>query len=248
MAASSTGAQTQSSSWWNRFTDIIKIWDLWSLLLKLGIAVLIVILLLFLSKLLSDFVKKKLIANLTSEKDEYSRKVAVLISDIVFYILIVFSIFIWFEILWFNVWVILGWISFWIWFAFKEILGNMIAWIMILTTKEFKLWDIIEVQDWSNFYFWRIEEITIRYTLIRTLELRKVIMPNLNLITLPIKTFTSEDFVRLETILSVHYDTDLEKASEVIKEAINWLDFIIEKDKTKILVDTFGDSWIILKA
>ena len=80
----------------------------------------------------------------------------------------------------------------------KEILGNMIAGIMILYTKEFKLGDIIEVQA-DETYFGRIEEITIRYTIIRTLDLRQVVIPNLKLISVPIKTFSAEQLVKLGT-------------------------------------------------
>jgi len=223
--------------------------DFWRLFFKVILAILIVLVLVIISRRIKEFIKKKIIMNVIKENDEYSRKVGILVSDVVFYTLLVFSIFIWFEVLWFQVWIILWWISFWIWFAFKEILWNMIAWIMLLTTKEFQLWDIIEIQaDATNSYFGRIEEITIRYTVIRTLELRKIIMPNFNLITCPIKTFTSEDIVRLETTFSLHYDTDLEKAEEIIKDAVNKIDFVVEKDKTRILLDSFGDSWIIVKA
>ncbi len=223
--------------------------DFWRLFLKVILAIVIVLILIIISRFIKEFIKKKIIMNVIKENDEYSRKVWILVSDVVFYTLVVFSVFIWFEVLGFEVWIILWWISFWIWFAFKEILGNMIAWIMLLSTKEFQLWDIIEIQaDSSNAYFGRIEEITIRYTVIRTLELRKIIMPNFNLITCPIKTFTSEDIVRLETTFSLHYDTDLEKAEEIIKEAINQIDYVVEKDKTRILLDSFGDSGIIIKA
>ncbi|HCB51916.1 TPA: hypothetical protein DEP21_05130 [Patescibacteria group bacterium] len=52
----------------------------------------------------------------------------------------------------------------------------------------------------DQLYFGRIEEITIRYTVIRTLDLRQVIIPNMTLISTPIKTFSSEDLVKLTAI------------------------------------------------
>jgi len=75
----------------------------------------------------------------------------------------------------------------------------MIAGMMMLYTKEFKLGDIVEVYA-DQTYFGRIEEITIRYTIIRTLDLRQVVLPNMTLITVPIKTFSSEDLVKLTAI------------------------------------------------
>jgi small conductance mechanosensitive channel len=78
----------------------------------------------------------------------------------------------------------------------------MIAGIMILYTKEFKLGDIIEVQA-DQVYLGRIEEITIRYTIIRTLDLRQVVLPNMTLITVPIKTFSAEPIIKLNAVFGV---------------------------------------------
>jgi small-conductance mechanosensitive channel len=74
----------------------------------------------------------------------------------------------------------------------------MFAGMMILYTKEFKMGDVIEVQS-DQIYFGRIEEITIRYTVIRTLDLRQVVIPNMTMISKPIKTFSSENIVKLNT-------------------------------------------------
>lgn len=213
---------------------------------KLILAIIAVIVLIFISKAISTFIKRKIIWNNISQNDEYAQKIWNLVGDMIFYCLLVFSVFIWFQIIWLEVWMILWWISLWIWFAFKEILSNMISWILILTTKEFKLWDIIEVK-WQDTYLWRIEEITIRYTVIRWFDLRRIIIPNLILITYPIKTFNSEDVIRLETLVSIHYDTNVEKAIEVITAAVNNLDFVQEKASTRVILDWFADSGINIR-
>jgi small-conductance mechanosensitive channel len=72
--------------------------------------------------------------------------------------------------------------------------------------------------------------------------MRRIIVPNSVMINSPVKTFTSEELIRSEVKISVHYDTDLKKASEVIKETINEQDFIREKNDTNVLVSNFGDS------
>ncbi len=130
--------------------------------------------------------------------------------------------------------------------AFKEILGNMIAGMMILYTKELKLGDVIEIEA-DKTYFGRIEQITIRYTTIRTLDLRQVILPNMTLISAPIKTFSAEDTVKLTTDIGVHYSCDINKAMEVVKNTINQFDFIKEKQSTKIYVTAFDESEIVMK-
>jgi len=122
----------------------------------------------------------------------------------------------------------------------------MFAGMMILYTKEFKMWDIIEVQA-DDTYFGRIEEITIRYTIIRTLDLRQVVIPNMTMISKPIKTFSSENMVKLNTVVWIHYESDVAKAITVIREAINSFDFVKEKENTIVYVTNFWSSSIDLK-
>ena len=214
--------------------------------IKIFGAILVIIFLLMISKIVANIVSKRIVQNST-EGNKHMDKIWKLIHDIVFYIMVIFSFFIWFEIVWFNVGLIIGWISFWVWLAFKEILGNMIAGMMMLYTKEFKLGDIVEVYA-DQTYFGRIEEITIRYTIIRTLDLRQVVLPNMTLITVPIKTFSSEDLIKLKTTFKVHFNTDIPKAIEIILETINSFSFVKEKENSKVFFSQFLESNIEIKA
>lgn len=215
---------------------IIKIW--W--------AILVILFLLFVSKIIANIVKNRIIKN-ADKANKNTEKMAKTIHDIVFYILVIFSFFIGFEILGFNVGLILGWVSFGVGLAFKEILGNMIAGIMILYTKEFKIWDVVEVSA-DQAYFGRIEEISIRYTVIRTLDLRQVILPNLTLISVPIKTFSSETLVRLSPVFGVHYSSDVWLVIKIITDTVNSFDFVKDKESTKTFVSNFADSCIEIKS
>lgn len=213
-------------------------------LLKLLLAIVIVGILVVVSKIVARFVTKRIQAHSIAD-DEYTKKVSLLIGNVIYYVLLIFSLLIGFEVLGFDFALILGGISFGIGFAFKEIFGNMIAGVMLLTNDEFKLGDIIEV-DTDDKYFWRIEEITIRYTVLRTLDLRKVIIPNLTMISVPIRTYDSEELVRLETNLSVHKSSDFDKVIRVVTEAVNALDFVKEKDSTRVMLDGVYKLWWIL--
>lgn len=215
-------------------------------ILKIIGAILVIIFLLMISKIVANIISKRIVQNST-EGNKHIDKIWKLIHDIVFYILVIFSFFIGFEIVWFNVGLIIGWISFWVWLAFKEILGNMIAGMMMLYTKEFKLGDIVEIYA-DQTYFGRIEEITIRYTIIRTLDLRQVVVPNMTLITVPIKTFSAEDLVKLNTVFEVHYNSDIPKVLKVVTDVINSFSFVKEKENTKVFVSEFGYSNIVIKS
>lgn len=209
-------------------------------------AILVILVLLLVSKILASVISKKIVKNTTDDK-ENNEKIEKMIKDIIFYILVIFSFFIGFEIMWFNVGLIIWGISFGVGLAFKEILGNMIAGMMILYTKEFKLGDIVEITA-DEAYFGRIEEITIRYTIIRTLDLRQVVLPNMLLISTPIKTFSSEDLVKLTATFGVHYNSDIPKVLKVVTDTINAFEYVKEKENTKTFVSTFADSYIEIKS
>jgi small-conductance mechanosensitive channel len=83
---------------------------------------------------------------------------------------------------------------------------------------------------------------------IRTLDLRQVVLPNLTLISVPIKTFSSETVVRLTAVFGVHYDSDISLVVKVITDTVNSCDFVLEKDTTKTFVSNFADSYIELKS
>jgi len=216
-----------------------------SFALKLVWAVAAFIVMMIVASIISSMVKKAIIKHSTGN-DEQAQKIWKLIKNLVYYILLWFGIFISFEILWFDVGLLLWWVSFGIGLAFKEVLWNMIAGIMILYTKEFRMWDVVEVQA-DEIYFGRIEEITVRYTIVRTLDLRQVIIPNLKMISVPIKTFSTEEVVKLATTIGIHYDSDVEKAIQVTVQAINDITFVKEKENTSVFVTNFGESSIDLK-
>jgi hypothetical protein len=43
----------------------------------------------------------------------------------------------------------------------------------------------------------------------------------MTLISSPIKTFSAEEIIRLETVAFVHYDSDVGKCIEIVKNTIN---------------------------
>ncbi len=218
---------------------------------KILIAIWVVFVFMVISKIIAHQVRKKILEQADHNDDDkwnkYWTQIADLVWDIVYYTLMLFSFFIWFEILWFDVWLIFWWVSFGVWLAFKEVIGNMISWVLLLTMKEIKLWDIIQVDTWWETYFWKIEEIWIRITTLRLLNMKQVFIPNLKLIDASIQTYSAEDFVRVETKLEVHYDTDLDFAIKVIQTAINSCPFVKNPSQTLVIVDNLWDSWIIMR-
>ena len=214
--------------------------------LKILWAIAVILFLLLISKFIAGVVRRNIIKN-ADEKNKQAEKIWKLMGSITFYILVIFSFFIGFEMVGFNVGLIVWGISFWVWLAFKEILGNMVAGIMILYTKEFKLGDIIEVQA-DQVYWGKIEEITIRYTIIRTIDLRQVVLPNMTLISVPIKTYSSETLIKMMIPFWAHYDSDVNLVLQLIKDTVNSCEFVKDKENTKVFLNDYLDSSIEFKA
>jgi len=82
---------------------------------------------------------------------------------------------------------------------------------------------------------------------LRTFDLKQVVLPNMVLITSSIQTYSSEEIIRLSTNIQVHYDTDLDFATEVFTQAINSCDCILTPEKTLVLTNNLWDSWIDMK-
>jgi len=202
--------------------------------------------LIFVSKIIWSIVKRKIISNTDQNEEWYkhTEQIAELVSQIVFYCLSIFAFFVGFKIIWFDVGLILWWVSFGIWLAFKEVLWNMIAGIFLLTMKEVKIWDTVDI---DGKYFGKIEQISIRTTTIRLVDMRQVVLPNIQIIESAIQTYSSEEMIRLDTTVEIDYETNLDFALEVIKTAINNCPFIKDTKKTKAIIQNFGWSGIDIK-
>ena len=214
---------------------------------KVLLAIVVVGALLFLSKVIANRIKNRITKTFAVQDPDVITKIGSLISDLVFYFMGGFSLYIGFKIIGIDIDRFVGGISIGIGFAFRELLSNLIAGIMIFATKEFRIGDIIEVADKQLQVFGRIEEITIRYIMIKTFDLRKVVIPNVKFMGSPVKTYTAEDVIRMDFDTVIDMESDFEHATTVIQEAINALPFVLRKELTDVTIDHFTESKIAIK-
>lgn len=234
-----------NTTWWVWWLIEFVTNSFFSMIISFIIAVIVTVILIWLSKIVSKKIRDRVVQNSIAEDDVYEQRIWELVWSMVFYPLLLISLFVGFQIIWFDIWLLLWWLSVGLWFAFREILWNMFAWIMILLTKEIKLWDRIEINMWiDRTFLWTIEEITIRYTVLRTVvDNRRVIVPNLDMITYPIMTYTSEDYIKMYAFVLVSYDENIDRAVEVVKEATNASPLVSLKEKTTVVIQKIWDSW-----
>ncbi len=101
-------------------------------------------------------------------------------------------------------------------FAFKDIIENFLAGILILIREPFKLADFITCGGYEGF----IEEITVRDTHIRKSNGQRVVLPNAMLFTDPVTVVTDRDHRRVGVAIYISYASDLEEARSTIRKAV----------------------------
>jgi len=138
------------------------------------------------------------------------------------------------------------WLSISIGFAMQTTIGNMIAWVMMMTNQKIKLGDLVQFMGSLNITG-TIEEITIRYTVIRTFDKRRTIIPNTIVAATPIKTLKSETLIRGEIKLRLPRHIDIDQVKSLIIGIINNMDGILHKEYTNIVVSGFDTGGIIMQ-
>jgi len=109
-----------------------------------------------------------------------------------------------------------GIITMFIGFASQKAFSNIIAGILILIFKPFKIKDIIKL---NNGLKGGVEEITLRHTIIRDFENRRIIIPN-SIISEEtiINSDINDEKIRKHIVFSISYDSNIDKAIDIIRE------------------------------
>lgn len=141
-------------------------------------------------------------------------------------------------------------------FASQEALSNIIGGLFIVFAKPFRVGDAIKIDDVVN---GTVSEITLRHTIIRSLDNRMIIIPNSKINSSTIINSTIGEQATCSFIeVGVSYETDLDKAMAVMEEEITkhpmLIDHRSDEDKLAkvplviIRVTALGNSAITLKA
>ncbi len=141
-------------------------------------------------------------------------------------------------------------------FASQEALSNIIGGFFIVFAKPFRIGDIIKIDEVVN---GTVSEITLRHTIIRSMDNRMIIIPNSKINSSTIINSTigeQETFSFIE--VSVSYETNLDKAIAAMREEIMRHPMLIDRrtpedkqagvQQVVIRVVELGNSAITLKA
>lgn len=124
--------------------------------------------------------------------------------------------------------------------AAQQTLASIFAGFVLMFSRPFEIGDWIEIGDQEGI----VSDITIVSTRIQTFDGEYVIVPNDEVSSQTINNLSKKGRLRLRVPVGVDYDTDLDRAETVIREAIADLELLMRVPTPQIAVTAFGDSSI----
>lgn len=101
--------------------------------------------------------------------------------------------------------------------ALQGALANFAGGVMILLFKPFKVGDFIEASGETG----TVTDISVVYTVLLTLDNRRITMPNGSLTNTVIKNYSSEPLRRVDLTFNASYKNDVDEVKEVISVVVN---------------------------
>ncbi len=129
-------------------------------------------------------------------------------------------------------------------FAFRDILQNFLAGILILLTEPFQIDDQIVFKEFEG----TIENIQTRATTIRTYDGRRIVIPNSELFTNSVTVNTAFENRRLEYDIGIGYGDNIDEARRLILEAMRETSGVIETPASDAIVVELAGSTVNIRA
>jgi small-conductance mechanosensitive channel len=134
----------------------------------------------------------------------------------------------------------LGLLSVAVGFAFKDIFENFFAGVLLLWRFPFEPGDFIQCDDIMG----KVEETTIRMTIIRKPTDELIVVPNSFLLHNPVEVLTTKPLRRVSIMTGVAYDVDADEAVKVIEEALKDCETVDQDHEPQVFANGFGSSSI----
>lgn len=210
---------------------------------KLIPAILMALVILFLTRYAAQFVQK--VVEQVSSKTIRSQSLQLLVSKVshigVWTAGILFACIITFPGLSLgDIIATLGLTSVAIGFAFQDIFKNFLAGILLLVQEPFQINDQVIIGEYEG----TVEQIDIRTTRIRTYQGEQVLIPNANVFTSAVQVRTAFASRRTDLAVGVDYNTPLRQASQLLERTISQVEGVLESPEIEIDLVSFGDSSI----
>ncbi|HYW18127.1 MAG TPA: mechanosensitive ion channel family protein [Nodularia sp. (in: cyanobacteria)] len=128
-------------------------------------------------------------------------------------------------------------------FAFRDILQNFLAGILILLTEPFQIDDQIVFKGFEG----TVENIQTRATTIRTYDGRRIVIPNSELFINSVTVNTAFDNRRLEYDVGIGYGDDIDRAKQLMLDAMLSVNEVLKDPAPDVLVMELAESTVNIR-
>lgn len=129
-------------------------------------------------------------------------------------------------------------------FAFKDILQNWMAGMLILLRQPFEIGDQINVDGFEG----TVEAIETRATIIRTYDGQRVVIPNSEVYTNSVLVKTGHPQRRSQYDIGIGYGDSIDEAIDVIRKVLKNTDGVATDPAPEVLPWDLAASWVTLRA
>lgn len=126
----------------------------------------------------------------------------------------------------------------------QKITANFVSGVTLLLEKSIKIGDLIEVGGNTGW----VRHLHMRYALLETFDGREILIPNEELVSTRVTNWTlNTDRARVDITVGIGYDSDVEKATEIMLEAARSHERCIKDPAPMCVLEEFGDNALIFK-
>lgn len=127
--------------------------------------------------------------------------------------------------------------------AAQQILGNLFAGISLLFEGRVKVGDTVRIgNDWGV-----VESIGLMTTQIRLFSGEILTVPNSDMMSSRLYNYTRPVARRIDVLIPVSYDTDLNKAVSVIKKVLADNELVLAQPEPMVLIEELADSSVNIR-
>jgi len=135
---------------------------------------------------------------------------------------------------------VIGGAAFAIGLAFQGALSNFAGGILLIVLRPFKVGDFVEVDGDKG----TVENINIFYTYLRTPDNKVTVVPNSNASNTSLTNFSAKETRRVDLVVGVDYDSDIQEVKSTILEMVNKNDKVLSLPEPFVGLGEYGDSSI----
>lgn len=192
--------------------------------------------------------KVLILRTIERSRGDYIREATkILVGRVIFASIAFISIAIFFAMIGVDMWTVLAALGVGIGFAFKDIIGNFMAGVVVLMQEKINIGDLIRVGAESEKVFGTVMDITGRATVIHAFNGTEIIVPNADIISKQVTCFNTNPFRRIDFAVGISFSSDIEKARQLALDAMKDVEGIEVQPAPSVIATGFMESSIQLK-